>query len=221
MTTEGLEGPLATAELVGALTYGQLRAFQITAAAVRCAPTIPLADRLAGFAIREHERYRKLRDHLQRQTDLADRVVERQRLRFDEYFDAVRMDDWVEAVTFFAVGLPMAADFARAVARLVDDDTAAVIMSALADRADFEDFANAQLVEALGGGDEAVARLRHLVADVVGRALTGFQAAVTDSDALRVLLSGDQDGAAVKQLAIEVLHTHRERMIGLGLDDIE
>ena len=221
MTSEGLEGPLATAELVGALTYGQLRAFQITAAAVRFAPTIALADRLSAFAILEHDRYRKLRDHLGGRTDLADRVVERQRPRFDEYFDGVRMDDWIEAVTFFAVGLPMAADFARAVARLVDDETAAVITSALADRADFEDFARAELLEALRGGADAVDRLRHLVADVDGRALTGFQAAMTDSDALQVLLAGDEGGAAVKQLAIEVLHTHRERMIGLGLDDVE
>jgi len=223
MTPDGPdERSLATAELVGALTYGQLRAFQVTANAIRCAPTIGLADELASFAIREHERYRQLHEHLRSLTDLADRVIERQRNRFDEFFDSLSMDHWIEAVTFFAVGLPIAADFTRAVAAAVPDDTARVLTDTLADRPGFERFANAQLVEALARGDAGeVERLRHLVADVVGRALTGFQAAVADSDALRVLLEAEADRADVKTLAISVLNAHRDRMVALGLDELE
>lgn len=216
---------LATAELVGALTYGQLRAFQVTADAVRLAPTIALADQLASFAVREHERYVALRDHLRSRTELADRVTERQREPFDAFFDQLAFDDWIAACAFFAMGLPIAADFVRAIAPAVDDETGQVLTAALADRAPFEQFALDQVKAALANAaDEDVVRLRHLVANTIGRGLTGYQASVADTDALRVLLASDEtnlDEGDVTNLAIEVLHAHRARMVALGLDDLE
>jgi hypothetical protein len=216
---------LATAELVGALTYGQLRAFQVTANAVRLAPTISLADQLASFAVREYERYRALHDHLRSLTELADRVVERQRERFDAFFDQLALDDWVGACAFFAMGLPIAADFVRAIAPAVDEHTGRVLTETLAGRQPFERFALAEVGAALAdAGDEDVDRLRHLVADTIGRALTGYQASVADTDALRILLAGElsqADEAGVTTLAIEVLNAHRARMVALGLDDLE
>lgn len=218
------QSSLATAELLGALAYGQLRAFQVTANAVGLAPTIALADRLAEFAIREHARYRELQAHLRSRTDLADRVMERQRGRFDAFFDAVGMEDWSSAVTFFAIGLPIAADFTRAVAVAVDDETARVLVAALTDRSEFETLARSELKQMLAGAaPDETDRIRHLVADVVGRALTGFQAAMADSDALGVLFGDDRmDGSPdVRDLAIQVLNTHRDRMVALGLDELE
>lgn len=216
---------LATAELVGALTYGQLRAFQVTASAVRLAPTIALADELAAFAVREHERYTALREHLHSLTELADRVMERQRPRFDAFFDQLDLDDWVAACAFFAMGLPIAADFVRAIAPAVDEQTGSVLTTALADRAPFEQFALGQVGAALAEArDEDIERLRHLVAGTIGRGLTGYQASVADTDALRVLLASDEtnlDEGDVTTLAIEVLHAHRARMVALGLDELE
>lgn len=216
---------LATAELVGALTYGQLRAFQVTADAVRLAPTIALADQLASFAVREYERYRALRDHLRSLTELADRVMERQRGRFDAFFDQLALDDWVGACAFFAMGLPIAGDFVRAIAPAVDEQTGLVVTAALADRGPFEQFASEEVRATLADAkDDDVDRLRHLVAGTIGRALTGFQGSVADTDALRILLASDQtklDEAEVTTLAIEVLNAHRARMVELGLDDLE
>ena len=79
---------LATVELLGAVTYGQLRAFQVTAAAIAVAPDARSADQLADFAVREHEAYVVLRDHLVAETDLAAAVIDRQKAVFDAYFDA-------------------------------------------------------------------------------------------------------------------------------------
>jgi hypothetical protein len=221
---------LATVELLGALTYGQLRAFEVTATAIRTAPDARTADRLGGLAVREHAAYTVLRDHLMDRTDLAEAVIDRQKPVLDSFFDAAPLDTWMAACAFFAVGLPIAADFTRQVAPTLEPDTATVVVAALTDREPFERFALEQL-EATMVDDDSRDEVRHLVADVLGRALTGFQGAMGDTDALQVLLtlSADETQAAdpdaagealVRRVAITVLEGHRRRMHALGLEDL-
>lgn len=216
------ERDLATVELLGALTYGQLRSFEVTARAVRHAPDVRAADRVAGFAVREHAGYQALRDHLVSRTDLAAAVMDRQRPRLDGYFDAVPVDDWLAASTFFAVGLPIAADFIREVAPALDPPTAQIVTDSLADRGRFEAFAHEQLTSLMDADPATRDLARRLVADVLGRALTGFQSAVTDSDALDVLLADDRESgdSLVRRVAITVIGGHRRRMLALGLEDL-
>lgn len=218
------ERALATVELLGALTYGQLRAFETTARAMRHAPDARRMDRLAGFAVREHEAYSVLRDHLIALTELGGAVLDRQKPLFDSFFDHAPLDDWNGACTFFAVGLPMAADFAREIAPTLEPDTALVVVGALADRGPFERFAIGELAAQLED-PEARDRTRHAVGDILGRALTGFQASITNTDALRVLLGEGEDGEAagdelVKRVAMSVIEGHRRRMHELGLEDL-
>ena len=219
---------LATVELLGAVTYGQLRAFQTTSAAIAVAPDAGSADRLARFAVREHEAYVVLRDHLIAGTDLAAAVIDRQRPVFDAYFDAVPLADWRSACVFFAVGLPIAADFSREVAPTLESDTARVVVGALADRGPFEQWAIDELQQQMTT-EEEVAAVRHMVADMLGRALTGYQGAMADTDALQVLLleaaatgSDEDDGgdALVRRVAVRVLENHRRRMHALGIEDL-
>jgi hypothetical protein len=217
---------LATVELLGALAYGQLRSFEVTARAIRHAPDSHAADALAEFAMREHAGYALLRDHLASLTDLPEAVMDRQKPHFDAYFDRVPVDeDWFSACAFFAFGLPIAADFGRDLAPALDRATALVVVGALSDRGPFERFVIDQLREQLHD-DEAIERARHLVADVLGRALTGFQGVMSDTDALKVLLDaarepGETGEARVKRLAIEVMSGHRRRVVALGLEDLE
>lgn len=220
------EVQLATAEVLGALAYGQLRSFQVTARAIAHAPDARDADQLAAFAVHEHRGYVLLRDRLQIHTDLATAVMDRQKPHFDAYFDRVPMDDWFAACTFFALGLPIAADFARELAPNLDDETGRVVIASLADRGAFEAFATDRLRAQLG--DEASCeRARQLVANLLGRALQGFQGIVSDTDALKVVLAtgGQADGESgeqrVKRLAIGVMQGHHRRMIDLGLEDLE
>lgn len=216
---------LATVELLGAVTYGQLRAFQTTAAAIGVAPDARSADRLADHAVREHASYVVLRDHLIAETDLAAAVVDRQKAVFDAYFDAVPLDDWRSACVFFVVGLPIAADFGREVAPTLEPRTAEVIVEALATRDPFEEWALEQLQQQMQTDDE-VALVRRMVADMLGRALTGYQGAMADTDALQVLLlqaAGDEDDggeALVRRVAVRVLESHRRRMHALGIEDL-
>lgn len=216
---------LATVELLGAVTYGQLRAFQTTASAIAVAPDARSADRLATFAVREHAAYVVLRDHLVDETDLAAAVIDRQKAVFDAYFDAVSLHDWRSACVFFTVGLPIAADFGREVAPTLESRTADVVVGALADRGPFETWALEQL-QAQMATDEDVASVRGMVADMLGRALTGYQGAMADTDALHVLLleaaddDDEQGDALVRRVAVHVLDNHRRRMHALGVEDL-
>ncbi len=225
MSEEGA-ARLATAELLGALAYGQMRAYATAARVVPLAPTLREAEDVLAFAERERARYVALRDRLGELTDLPGSVVDRQRSAFDRFFDSLPLDSWLGALVFLAVGLPMAADFARAVAPTVDERTAEVILDALAERTGMQQFAVAELRAQLE--DEERAELaRSQVADVVGRALTGFTTALGETDALQVLFAehaeatGVSPDEQVKRTALTVLDGHRRRMLELGLDDVE
>ena len=216
---------LATVELLGALAYGQLRAVGAAARLIAVAPDARAADQVTEVVAHELAAYRQLRDHLADRTELPTAVMDRQKPHFDAYFDRAPLDDWLGASVFYALGLPMATDFANAIAPVLEQRTATVVTDAIARRDRFERGAIEQLAEQLVD-DDARERARHLAADLLGRALTSYQAAVSDTDALSVLLaaSDDDDRSAerrVKELAMEVLGGHRRRTIELGLENID
>lgn len=214
---------LATVELLGVLAYGQLRSFGAMSAAVRFAPDARAADRIAEFAGREHQAYRALHDHLASLTDLPTAAMDRQKGLFDRFFERAPLDDWFGAMVFFAFGIPLARDFMRTVVPMLDAESGDVVLRTLQDRAEVEDAAIALLHSELVT-DEARERARAIVADLLGQALTSFQQAAADSDALSVLLdASDDDEAAteVRRLAMGLLTAHRGRLVELGLEDPE
>ena len=213
---------LATVELLGVLAYGQLRSFGAMSAAVRFAPDARAADRIAEFAGREHQAYRALHDHLASLTDLPTAAMDRQKGLFDRFFERAPLDDWFGAMVFFAFGIPLARDFMRTVVPMLDPESGDVVLRTLQDRADVEGAAIALLRSELVT-DLARERARGIVADLLGQALTSFQQAAGDSDALSVLLGADDDAASaeVRRLAIDLLTAHRGRLVELGLEDPE
>ena len=216
---------LATVELLGALAYGQLRSFAALACTVGVAPDASAADALAERAVREHAGYRRLRDHLATRTELSTAVMDRQKPRFDTYFDRAPLESWFGACVFFALGLPIAADFTRWITPALDSDTAAVLTQVVDERAPLQEDASHRLAELLVGEAERE-RARRLTADLVGRALTGFQTVVADSDALKVLLTtgpgeGQTGEQRVKELAVSIMTGHHRRVIALGLEEVD
>jgi hypothetical protein len=220
---------LATVELLGALAYGQLRSFSAMSSAVRFAPDARAADRIAGLARREHAAYELLHEHLATLTELPTAAMDRQKDLFDRFFARAPLDDWFGATVFFAFGIPLAHDFMRVVVARLSPASAEVVLRTLEGRAEVEDAAVAFLRAQLAD-DTLRARARALVADLLGQALTAFQQAVNDSDALGVLVArpadagGDPDARAddeVRRLAMELLAAHRARVVALGLEDLE
>lgn len=216
---------LATVELLGALAYGQLRSFEATARLIALAPDVRTADTFAETAHRELLAYQALRDHLAERTELPAAVMDRQKSRFDAFFDHAPLGDWFDASVFFALGRPIASDFARALAPMLDRAAAEVVTATLVERGASEREAIARLAPLLADPD-ARKRAQELTADLLGRALTSYQAVVNDTDALRVLLASDTGSPSsadqrVRRLAIEVLARHRRRSVELGLEELD
>ncbi len=213
---------LATVELLGVLAYGQLRSFGAMSAAVRFAPDARAADRIAGFARREHDAYQVLHDHLATLTDLPTAAMDRQKGLFDRFFGRAPLDDWFGASVFFAFGIPLARDFMRTVVPMLDPDSGDVVLRTLQDRAEVEAAAIGLLRSELTS-DMLRERARAIVADLLGQALTSFQQAAGDSDALSILLGAEDDEASVevRTLAMGLLTAHRARLVELGLEDPE
>ncbi len=212
---------LALTQVLGALTYGQLRAFAVCSRATVQAPTARLADDLTDFAEQELGSYRMLRSRLADLTDLGDAVIDRQRGAFDEFFEGADLGDWPSLTTLFAIGLPLSSDFVAAIAPHVgDSETERVLREALTRRDDFETWATSQLRHHLDADPGHRDEIGHKVADLAGRMLTSFQRVIMETDALSVLLSKEQDPeAAVRRLAVDILAAHRRRMVDLGLED--
>jgi hypothetical protein len=213
---------LATVELLGVLAYGQLRSFGAMSSAVRFAPDARSAERIASFARREHDAYETLSAHLAELTEHPTVVMDRQKGLFDHFFGRAPLDDWFGACVFFAFGIPLARDFMRTVVPRLDATSGDVLLRTLHDRADVEAAALA-LLRAQLTSDVLRERARGIVADLLGQALTAFQQAAGDSDALKVLLGGEPDASSdeVRHLAMELLSAHRGRLVELGLEDPE
>jgi len=213
---------LATVELLGVLAYGQLRSFGAMSSAVRFAPDARSADRIASFARREHDAYEALTTHLAELTEHPTAAMDRQKGLFDDFFGRAPLDDWFGACVFFAFGIPLARDFMRTVVPKLDATSGDVVLRTLQDRADVEAAAVA-LLRAQLTSDVWRERARGIVADLLGQALTAFQQAAGDSDALKVLLGGEEDASSneVRGLAMELLSAHRGRLVELGLEGPE
>lgn len=222
MSSAAPERRLATVELLGVLAYGQLRAFAAMSSAVRFAPDARAADRIAGFARLEHDAYRALHDHLDTLTDLPTAAMDRQKGLFDRFFGRAPLDDWFGAAVFFAFGIPLARDFMRTVVPMLDPESGDVVLRTLEDRAEVEAAAIALLRSELNS-DTSRERARSIVADLLGQALTSFQQAAGDSDALSVLLGAQDDAPSieVRRLAMGLLSAHRGRLVELGLEEPE
>jgi hypothetical protein len=223
-TPEDLE--TATAELLGALAYGQLRAIEAAARLIAVAPDADTAVLATDVVAHELEAYRALEADLARRTDRPAALMDRMKPHFDAYFDRAPLDDWFGASVFFALGLPIAADFAGALAPVLDEPTAALVVEAIGGREELEEASVAQLRAQLSGA-EATSQARQLAGDLLGRALTSYQEAMGETDALKVLfagaaqVAGSTAEAQVKRLAMEVLTGHRRRTVALGLEDLD
>ena len=223
---------LATVELLGALAYGQLRAVELSARLIGLAPDVETATHAVDGVEQELASYHLLHRHLCRRTELPAAVMHRQRSMFDDYFDTAPTASWFDACVFFAVGAPIATDFARAVAPHLDPDDADAVGDALGDRKSLESEA-ARRLQTLLVDEPARQRARMLTADLLGRALTSFQHVMRETDALTVLLadgaSADRgpderqmpDEREVKEFVIELLTAHRRRTAALGIEDID
>ncbi len=208
----------AIADVIGALCYALLRSFEAATHALKEAPTTALAERQAAFATEEYERYRVLRARLNELTGDPDRSMGAFRTALDVFYRSTVAEDWLESQVFQFVGDTITTDFADIIGARLDEDTAAAVRRALTDRSEQEAFALEQIMEALSlDGDDAQHRMRAFAGTMVGQALNTLREALETSDALEVVLGE----GGTKEVVLELLGRHRERLERLGLDSIE
>lgn len=209
----------AVADLIGAFSYALLRVFHLAAEAAVRAPTVELAERQTAFAQEEIERYRLLRAHLAHLSPDLDRRMQAFRGPLDAFYEAARGQGWLETQVFHFVGNTITTDAAELLASGLDAETADAVRRALTGRTAQEAFALEQIGRALAEeGEAAQERIARYTGTMVGEALNRFREALLESDALEVVLGGP---AAVKEMVLEVLGRHRERLERLGLERVD
>lgn len=209
----------ALAEVLGALAFALLRVFQVTAAASSVAPTMELRERQAAFAVEIFERYRFIRRRLEALTTDPEAAMDRLRGPLDAFYDSVPGGDWIDAQVFHYIGESITSDFAGLLTPSLDDRTAAAVREALTGHAAQAAFALDQIRETLAaGGEEMEQRVAKAAGRVVGEGLNRLRETFLDSDALAVVLGGED---RVKDLVLELLGRHRERMEQLGVDRLD
>ena len=211
----------AVVDLLGAIAYGEISAFERLSEDAKMAPTLEDKAELARMATTEFAHFEALRARLGEVgadpfAAMADFVAP-----FEAFHRRTAPADWLEGLVKAYVGDGLAADFYREIAAFLDADTRAIILESLQD-AGQSVFVVDRVRAAIEADHRVGGRLALWGRRLMGEALSQAQRVAADRDALSALLSGGVDRPALDLAAIGRLFTrltenHTERMEALGL----
>jgi hypothetical protein len=213
---------LAAVDLLGAIAYGELSAFERLSEDAKLAPTIEDKMAVGAMAAAEFGHLQRLCERL---TQLGADPGEAMRAfqpGFDAFHEHTAPSDYYEGLIKAYVGDGLAADFYREIAAYLDADTREVIISSLENTGQTE-----FIVEKVRAGIARDPRLGGRLAlwgrRLMGEALTQAQRVAAERDAVAALLAGgvDRPGldlAALGRMFTRLTERHAERMSRLGLD---
>lgn len=207
-----------TVDLLGAIAYGALTAFERLAQDGAGAPTLADKVTLATMAGRQVDHLERVRDRL---AELGSGLMDAMtpfHAAFDDFHAHTRPKDWLEGLMWVYVGSGFADDFYAEVAATVDPATRALVDEVLSDTR-HDDF----VVEHVRAGIEADPRVAGRLAlwgrRLVGEALSQAQRVAVDRVGLTALLMGAEgvDVVAVNRTFSRLVGHHAARMRRLGL----
>jgi tRNA-(MS[2]IO[6]A)-hydroxylase (MiaE)-like len=213
---------LAVIDLLGAIAYGELTAFERLAEDAKLAPTLEDKVAISKMAAAEFGHLERLHARLRELGGDPYVAMAAFQVGFDEFHAHTQPADWYEGLVKAYVGEGIAADFYREVAAYLDPDTRDLIVAALADAGQ-----SAFVVERVRAGIAADHRLGGRLAlwgrRLMGEALTQAQRIAAERDALTALLAGgvDRPGldlAALGRMFTRLTENHAQRMADLGFD---
>ncbi|MGB7820515.1 MAG: ferritin-like fold-containing protein [Ornithinibacter sp.] len=220
MNQSTLEQPgyrAAVVDLLGVLAYGELTAFIKMAVDSDLAPSLSLKSSMAQLANTEFVQYTELVDHMRSIGIDPDAAMLPFVAPFAAYHERTRPKGWLEGLVKAFVGDGIAKDFYREVSAFVDEDTRAVMASALDDAGE-ADFVVQVVRQALATDPSAAGRLALWGRRLMGEALSQAQAVAVDRDALSALLvGGGVDLGEVGRMFTRLTENHQKRMGRLGL----
>ena len=213
-----MPSPDAVIDLLGALAYGELSAFDRLADDARLAPDLSGRAEMSAMAAVEFDHYRRLAERLQTLGADPATAMAPFTAALESYHALTEPSTWLEGVVKAFVGDGMADDFYREVAVFVDDETGDLIREVLTDTGRAE-FAVREVRTAVAERPEVAGRLALWARRLVGEAISQTQHVLADRDSLMLLLvEGTGDIAGVAALISRITDRHEERMVALGLD---
>ncbi|MQY16710.1 hypothetical protein SRB5_69120 [Streptomyces sp. RB5] len=210
----------AVVDLLGALAYGELAAFERLAEDAKLAPTLADKAELAAMASAEFGHFAQLRDRL---AEIDADPTESMRpfaTALDEFHRQTAPSDWLEGLVKAYVGDSIASDFYREVAARLDSDTRSLVLRVLDDTG-HASFAVEKVRAAIEADPRVGGRLALWARRLMGEALSQAQRVVAERDALsNMLVGGVAEGfdlAEVGKMFSRITEAHTKRMAALGL----
>jgi hypothetical protein len=210
----------AVVDLLGALAYGELAAFERLAEDAKLAPTLGDKAELAKMASAEFGHFERLRDRLAGIGEDPTRAMEPFAAALDGFHRQTAPCDWLEGLVKAYVGDAIASDFYREVAARLDTQTRSLVLAVLDDTG-HASFAVEKVRAAIDADPRLGGRLALWARRLMGEALSQAQRVVADRDALSTMLVGGvADGfdlAEVGRMFTRITEAHTKRMAALGL----
>jgi rubrerythrin len=209
---------LAVVDLLGALAYAELTAFDRLAEDARLAPTLGGRAALADMAVAEMGHFTRLRERLvELGADPTEAMTPFVRA-LDSFHESTRPSTWLESLVKAYVGDGLAADFYREIAAFLPDPDRALVLSVLADTGHAE-FAVREVRAAIKADRTVGGRLALWGRRLVGEAMSQSQAVIAEHDRLaQLIIEGTGDLAGVGRLIERITAAHTDRIKKLGLN---
>jgi ferritin-like protein len=212
---------LAVVDLLAALAYGELTAFERLADDGSFAPTVADKAALAAMAVAEYNHFSLLRDRLAELGVDPDEAMQPFMPALEAFHERTTPRDWLEGLVKAYVGDGIATDFYREVSAYLDEETRRLVLRVLEDTG-HSAFAVERVRAAIEADPRVAGRLALWGRRLVGEALSQAQRVAADRDALTSLLTGtvDRPGmdlAAISRMFSRLVANHTKRMAELGL----
>ena len=212
---------LAVVDLLGALAYGELTAFERLADDASFAPTLGDKAALAAMAVAEYNHFALLRERLVAIGASPEDAMEPFIAALEAFHERTAPGDWLEGLVKAYVGDGIAEDFYREVSAYLDDSTRDLVLSVLEDTG-HSAFAVERVRAAIEADPRLAGRLALWGRRLVGEALSQAQRVAAERDALASLLVGGitergADLAEVGRMFARLTENHTKRMASLGL----
>jgi len=211
----------AVIDLLGAIAYGEISAFERLSQDAKMAPTLRDKAELARMATTEFGHFQQLRARLEELEADPFEAMDPFVAAFESFHARTAPSDWLEGLVKAHVGDGLAADFYREIAMFLDADTRSIIVESLADAGQAA-FVVDRVRAAIAAEPRVGGRLALWGRRLMGEALSQAQRVAAERDALSALLAGGVDRPALDLAAIGRLFTrltenHAKRMSALGL----
>lgn len=209
----------AVVDLLGAIAYGEISAFERLADDSKLAPTLADKVALASMAAAQLDQVDALQRRIAELGADPFAAMEPFRRPIDDFHRHTAPADWYEGLVKAYVGDGLAHDFYREVAAFLDEDTRDLVIAALGDSRE-ADFVVDRVRAAFETEPRLAGRLALWGRRLMGEALTQAQRVAAERDALAGLLAGDRAGldlVAVGHMFSRMTQRHAERMTTLGL----